>query len=160
MGDMSIYADRSEELQRAGFNCCQSLIGCMCEELGAGRDLAFRFAAEFGSGIGKSGEICGAVSGALMLIGLKYGMTDPDRSHTLAHEYIRRFREKHAGCIHCSELLGANPGTEEGMTHIRDHNLNDTRCRQLIRDGADLVSSLLMKDEAGSRSGERESHRE
>ena len=98
--------------------------------------------------------MCGAVSGALMLIGLKYGMTDPDRSHALAHEYIRRFREEHAGCIHCSELLGANPGTEEGAAYIRDHDLNDTRCRQLIRDGAELVSSLLAESWTDRRSAE------
>ncbi len=145
---MGLYGDRADALQREGYACSQCLAGSLAEVLGVDRTLALRFAGAFGSGIGCSGETCGAITGALMLIGLKYGKVlpdDPDDNLCLevSQEYIKRFKEKFDGKTKCKDLLGSDPSTEEGMKYILDNELWDKKCPVFIREGTELILEIL-----------------
>ena len=59
---------------RGDFNCSQSILSTYCTQYGLDRDIALKLATGFGGGMGRLGRTCGAVSGAFMVIGLKYGM--------------------------------------------------------------------------------------
>jgi C_GCAxxG_C_C family probable redox protein len=72
------HADRAEELFCKGYNCAQAVAGAFCEECGIPLDTMLRMASPFGGGIGRQREVCGAVSGMLMIAGLLYGYDVPE----------------------------------------------------------------------------------
>ena len=99
---MSKYIERAEELRastQVHYNCAQSVIVPFAKELGVSEEEVMRFAVHFGGGM-KMGSVCGAVTGALMALGL-YGIDDPKE----ANAFCRKFREAHEGCLECRDLL-------------------------------------------------------
>ena len=79
------------------FNCSQAVLGAYAEEYGLTVDQAMKVAACFSGGVRK-GEVCGAVSGAIMVIGLKYGEGTDYKAiaYPKAAEFMDRFKEKNA----------------------------------------------------------------
>ncbi len=73
---MSDKAERAAELFQKGYNCSQSVIGAYAEELGVPEETALRMAAGFGGGIGRCGEACGALTGGVMVVGLRTGSAE------------------------------------------------------------------------------------
>ena len=88
------------------------------------QEAALRVAAAFGGGLARSGGPCGAMSGALMVIGLQHGMVSADapqaKEHTykIAQEFVERFRSAN-GAVDCRELLGHDMSTPEGRQAIK-----------------------------------------
>jgi len=116
--------------------------------LGLDRELALRIAGAFGGGMARMGEQCGAVTGALMVIGLKYGKTKTgdegarDKTYKLAQELMTRFKERH-GSIICRELLGYDLSNPEERAAVSEKGLFTTLCPQLVRDAVEIVEQLL-----------------
>jgi C_GCAxxG_C_C family probable redox protein len=96
---------------RKGFNCSQAVLSSFGEEFGLDPVMAYRVGAAFGGGMGHMGETCGAVTGAFMVIGLKYGLTaaDGSQSHweafSAVQDFTEQFKSRH-GSIVCRDLLG------------------------------------------------------
>ena len=94
------------------------------------------------------GETCGAVTGAFMAIGLKYGMTQAkdeaarDKTYKLAHEFANRFKERHRSII-CRELLGYDLSKPEERKAAYDKGLFTSLCPQFVRDAVEIVEQLL-----------------
>lgn len=150
MDPKEICASRFAE----GFNCAQSVLLAFAEEYGLEQDVAARFAASFGGGIGRTGRLCGAVSGALMVIGLRYGnTTGADRGAKEAtYAVVRRFLEdfeKLHGSVDCPGLLGCDIGSPEGMQLAREQKMFTTRCPEYVKDATRLVLSLAEEEKAG-----------
>jgi C_GCAxxG_C_C family probable redox protein len=133
---------------KAGFNCSQAVLAAFAAELGLDREAALRVAAAFGGGMGRMGETCGAVTGALMALGLKYGQTVPEDkaakeyTYALAREFAKRFRARHGSTL-CRELLGYDLGTPEGLQAVREKGLHDSVCVGLVGDSAEIVEQML-----------------
>jgi C_GCAxxG_C_C family probable redox protein len=70
---MKSKVNEAEACFSNGFNCCQSVLSTYGKGLGLGEREALKIASGFGAGIAYMGDICGAVTGAFMVIGLKYG---------------------------------------------------------------------------------------
>ena len=70
---MSTKSDIAAEIFSKGFSCSQAVFASLSSEYGVDSDTAKKIAGAFGGGIASNGELCGAVSGALMAIGLKHG---------------------------------------------------------------------------------------
>ena len=108
----------------AGYNCSQAVLIAFCKELGLSQEMAARVATGFGGGM-RHGGTCGGVTGALMVLGLKYGQVEASdqeakmKAYKMVQEFQARFAKKH-GTIVCKELLGHNIGTEEGMKCIKE----------------------------------------
>ena len=100
---MSEAEDRAERLFRDGNNCAQSVFGAFAGEFGMDGDTALRVSCALGGGVGRMREVCGAVSGAAMVIGMRLG-PDKTRVYPVVQEFGRRFREA-CGSIVCRELL-------------------------------------------------------
>jgi C_GCAxxG_C_C family probable redox protein len=145
---MSI-ADTATACFDEGFNCSQAVFSAFAPQLGLDRVAALKVAGPFGGGMGRMGETCGAVTGALMVIGLKYGQTTSEdkaakeKSYELVREFVKRFRLRNQGCIACRELLGADISTPEGMQKIREKQAFTTMCPKFVRDAAEIVEELL-----------------
>jgi len=109
--------------------------------------MAFNLARAFGAGMGL-GRICGAVSGAFMVLGFKYQNEDDERqarykTYDLLKEFIKRFEKQH-GTIICKELLdGVDLGTETGRQEAAERKLFTTICPEFVRDAAKILDDLL-----------------
>jgi C_GCAxxG_C_C family probable redox protein len=96
----------------------------------------------------RMGRTCGAVTGALMVIGLRYGRTEAEddetkeRCYHLAREFVEQFRARN-GSITCEELLGHDIGIAEERERAREKGLFDTLCPGLVRDAAEIVESII-----------------
>ena len=130
-----------------GFSCSQSVLAAFAPELGVDANAALRVSAAFGGGMGRTGGTCGAVTGALMALGLKYGaiVADPvakERAYALTREFIAKF-EARQGATACADLLGVNIGTPEGLAAARETNLFKTVCPVLVASAAAIVGQMI-----------------
>jgi C_GCAxxG_C_C family probable redox protein len=131
-----------------GFNCCQAVLATYGPRFGLERELALKLASGFGGGIGHLGESCGAVTGALMVIGLKQGATvagdkeSQDKTYGLIGQFLEKFKARH-GSILCRELLGYDISTPEGRQAVKDKGLNKKLCPGFVRDSAEILEELL-----------------
>lgn len=143
---MSIKQDQAAEHFNSGFNCSQSVLAAFCESYGLNKETALKAACGLGGGC-RSGEICGAVSGAVLTIGLKYGFSQPGDTETKANcyakteEFLNAFKAKN-GSILCREILGHDISTKEGMEQARSKNLFKTTCVDMVKSAASILEEL------------------
>jgi C_GCAxxG_C_C family probable redox protein len=143
-------ADTAQDLFDQGFNCSQSVFATFADDLGMARADALRVAAAFGGGIGRTGATCGVVTGALMALGLKYGMTraDPqakERMYVIAQEFMRRFEAKH-GSLTCKGLLGVDLSTAEGRQQAKERNTHGAVCTGLVSNATTILQEMLERE--------------
>ena len=151
------YAEKAEELFKQGYNCSQAVLCAFSDITGLERETAARLASSFGGGLGRMREVCGAVSGASMVLGLVKGYSDSgDRAaksehYRLIREFARRFSEEN-GSIICRELLGigkdqsaaSDSVTVGGEPEERTPEYYKKRpCPELVRDAARITAELL-----------------
>jgi C_GCAxxG_C_C family probable redox protein len=118
----------------------------VCQELGIENEVIPRLATAFGGGIGGRGNVCGAVVGSVMAIGLKYGREEPwqprDKAYALAQEFCRRF-EQEMGTLSCRELTGMDLSTPEGRDAFYSSDVPIRVCLQAGGTAFRLVMELL-----------------
>jgi C_GCAxxG_C_C family probable redox protein len=145
---MTTRPEKSVACFKEGFSCSQAVFSAFAEEEGLDRTAALKIAQPFGGGLAHRGEICGAVFGALLAIGLKHGrirvedLEARDRTYRLVNELMDRFRAAH-GSLDCPTLLGAHIGTPDGMAAAKARNLFQTVCPQYVRTAAVLLEDIL-----------------
>lgn len=131
-----------------GFTCGQAVLAAFAERHGLGREAALRIACAFGGGIARTGSTCGAVSGALMAIGLEHGRTRVEdeaareKTYAAALAFLEQFRREHGSDV-CRELLGVDIGTAEGRAAAASGGLFRTRCPEFVLSAARIASTLL-----------------
>ena len=133
---------------RQGFSCSQAVAAAFAADYGLDREAALRLAQGFGGGIARRADWCGALTGAILIIGLKHGRTRAedaaarDKTYALVRELISRFTARH-GAVMCRELLGCDLGTPEGQKKVDELKLHQTRCEDFVRDAAAILEELL-----------------
>ena len=128
-----------------GFNCSQAVFSAYASQVGIDDETALKLASPFGGGVAHQGDVCGAVSGALMALGLGRGSTTVDKkdeTYRLAEDFIRRFQERH-GSILCRGLIGHNISTAAGLQSAREQKVVKTICPGLIKDATEIVAEFL-----------------
>jgi C_GCAxxG_C_C family probable redox protein len=137
--------ERAVEFFKNGCACSQAVLGAYGPRFGMEESLAVRVAAGFAGGM-RMAETCGAVTGAIMVLGLAH-CTDSCRTgeerakaYAAVTEFTRRFGEAH-GSLLCRELLGCDISTEEGHKTAQEKDLFRTRCPELVRGAARLVEA-------------------
>lgn len=107
--------ERAARLHGNGYNCCQAVLLTFCNELGVDPVTAFKMGEGFGLGMGGMENTCGALSGAIMLAGLKNSDGDLDHPKTkagtyrISRELTEAFKEK-TGALVCRDLKGIDTG--------------------------------------------------
>lgn len=145
---MATRTDDAVRMFEEGYNCAQSVLGAFAPGLGIERATALRVASGFGGGMGRLAGTCGAVSGAVMALGLAHGSgTAPDaeakeRAYAKVRELVAAFRERH-GSILCRDLLGCDLSTPEGFQRAHDQGLTRQVCPRFLRDAGELLERLL-----------------
>lgn len=129
-------------------NCSQAILETYAPAMGMTVDQARRVAAAFAGGMGMGSE-CGAVTGAMMVIGMKYGKTADNDSRADAEtfkrvaELVKEFKAQHKS-IGCSELLGSDMGTPEGVKKAADAGYFTSRCPGYVTTAAQILEKLLV----------------
>ncbi|MFZ6030839.1 MAG: C-GCAxxG-C-C family protein [Chloroflexota bacterium] len=136
-----------------GMNCSQAVFTAFAEDFGLDEETAIKVASAFGGGVARTGAICGAVSGALMVLGMKHGArsnTDPAvkaNVYAIGQDFLQRFAAQN-GAIDCKDLLGCDISTAEGQQQARQQNLFQTRCPRLVQSAVTIVEELSQKEHA------------
>ncbi|MCQ2417777.1 MAG: C-GCAxxG-C-C family protein [Oscillospiraceae bacterium] len=141
------HTEIANELFSKRYYCSQAVLASFAEELGLTKEQALKVAACFGGGMCKA-EVCGACTGAIMALGLKYGMhSDGDyESQKKADRYTSRFLDEFAeknGSYICRELLNCDISTDEGKAYARQNGLFGKECPKLIESAVIIVDKLL-----------------
>jgi len=125
-------------------NCAQSVFLAFCEDYDVNLNDGAKIAAAFGGGIGRQGETCGALTGALMALGLKSGKNFLEDKNAkpemmlLSQQLINRFKLAF-GSIKCRDLLGCDVGSEAGQLYIREHDLHVLVCQKVVAGAAEML---------------------
>jgi C_GCAxxG_C_C family probable redox protein len=139
--------EEAAELFASGVNCAQAVLGAFSESTGLPPETAFRVAAGFGGGVGRTGGLCGAISGAVMALGLLEPVSDPRdpaakaRIYERVQTFLEEFGRVH-GNLACRDLLGCDISTPEGFLEARRQGLLDSRCPEFVRTAAELVEEM------------------
>lgn len=128
------------------YNCAQAVLCAHAADYDLDMNKALQTAVGFGGGLGRLGETCGAVSGAIMVLGLRSSFKEGDGRDKInaVYDKVRRFIagfEAAKGTVKCRELLGCDLNTEEGQKFFKDNKLREN-CRGYIR----LCCELLEKE--------------
>jgi C_GCAxxG_C_C family probable redox protein len=141
--------DTAVSLFAQGFSCSQSVLLAFAPRFGLDRDTAARIASPFGGGIARQGQLCGAITGALMVVGLHAGnATAEDReakeaAYAKIRTLVARFAAVH-GTTQCRGLTGYDLSTPEGYTAATEARVFTRRCPDFVRTAAGLVADVLI----------------
>jgi C_GCAxxG_C_C family probable redox protein len=146
---MKKRCDIAVEKFLSGYNCAQSVLYSFCDVLQFDRDTALRLASGFGVGMGRHQEVCGAVSGGIIAIGLRHGRgegqdrTATEETYRKVRELMARFESRH-GTRLCRTLLnGCDLTTPEGQQFFKENDLLNKTCKACVRTVAEALEEIL-----------------
>ncbi|MGQ9619305.1 MAG: C-GCAxxG-C-C family protein [Candidatus Aminicenantia bacterium] len=143
--------ERALERFQKGYNCAETLLIAGAEILGIKKDLIPNIATCFGGGIGRRESICGAISGAIMAIGLKYGRKYADdkeskeRAYNLAINFCEKF-EKKFGSLICYELIRLNLKNPADRKKFQDLKIMEEKCFRFIATSCRILMDILTQE--------------
>jgi C_GCAxxG_C_C family probable redox protein len=148
---MSEKTERAKQLHEQGYGCAQAVLTAFAGDFGLEESLSLKLATGFGSGMGRMCEVCGALTGAFMVIGLKYGKeksdgtrygTETETTYRLVADLAGKFEEKN-GSIYCRKLIGYNLMDPIERAKVVELGLFKTTCRKCILDAVELLEEML-----------------
>lgn len=141
--------DKALDYFRNKFNCSQAVFTVFGMDYGLTEDDCLRISCAFGGGMGRQQLTCGAVTGALMALGLKYGkaLNDPEEkkqeTYSKTQEFFRRFTELN-GSVNCKVLLeGLDMNNPDDHSMIMERKLFDKKCEKYVADAVDITENLI-----------------
>lgn len=138
---------QAAELFLNGYNCAQAIAVAFSDVTGLDKDFSARMASSFGGGMGRMREVCGAVSGMLMVAGLLYGYDTPGddvskKAHyTLVQELAGQFREQ-VGSIVCREIL-KNPPSDPAPSPRTEEYYAKRPCTRMVFTAAQILERYI-----------------
>ena len=125
-----------------GYLCSQAVLAAYAEEYGLTEEQALKLGTCLGAGMRK-GEVCGACTGALMVLGLMHN--DP-KNRKAAYEntvqFLNGFRDANGSYL-CNDLLGCDVRTPEGVQYARDHHLFTEFCPKMVESAVEILEEIL-----------------
>ncbi len=141
----------ASQYHERGYGCAQAVLATYSADFGLDEWLALRLATGFGSGMGRMCEVCGALTGAFMVIGMKYGKektdgtrygTETETTYRLVAQLANDFKQRN-GTIYCRELIGHDLMDPVERAKVVDLGLFKTTCRKCILDAVELLEQIL-----------------
>ncbi len=128
-----------------GMNCTQAILASFTGDALV-RRAALRMAAPLGGGLANTGGVCGAVTGGLMVLGLRLDGEDPQALQedgvVWGREFLRRFEDRF-GTRNCRDLLACDISTADGLQRAMDEKLFTRGCPVFVRGSAEILTELL-----------------
>lgn len=143
------YAQKAKDLFFSGLNCSQAVFTAFSSLNGLDEETAKKVSIGLGGGVGRLREVCGAVSGAAMVLGMVHGGENAENKAS-AYAFVQKFAEefkKENGSIICRELLGLDENKKETSTpDARTPQYYKKRpCAELVYTAAKIVSDMIDK---------------
>jgi C_GCAxxG_C_C family probable redox protein len=144
--------EKAVDFFQKGFNCSQSVCAALGPRYGMPEDLCLKAACAFGAGIGRMQGVCGAVTGAFMVLGLKHGSSregeaeKKEQTYRRAVEFRKRFFSVY-GSVVCRELLDWDITTDEGLKSAKEKNLFSLRCEKYVAGAVSILQEILGEKE-------------
>ena len=142
---------KAREMFADGHTCSQAVLTAFAPRYNLPRDLALKLSCSFGGGMGRQGMTCGAITGAMMVLGLDSGRVQldddaaRDRNDALVQEFFSRFQEKYK-TFDCNELTGIQMSCPEARAQGKEDGSFQQVCPGVVDFAAELVSELLETD--------------
>lgn len=139
--------EESLKLFEYKFHCSQAVFAAFSEELNLNKEQALKIGACFGSGMSK-GEVCGACTGALMVLGLKYGhctVGDTEsklKTDEITDKFLDEFKKENGSYLY-KELLNCDISTKEGRDYAIEHNLFTNLCPKMVESASKITKKLI-----------------
>lgn len=135
-----------------GYNCAQAVLYSFCDYLQFDKDTALRLSCGFGAGMGRKEEVCGAVSGGIMVIGMINGRGEnqdrylTEQTYRMTNELMDKFTERQ-GTFICRRLLGdCELTTPEGQKEFKEKDLLNKVCKECVRDVVKIIEDIIHKE--------------
>ena len=132
----------------SGYNCAQSVVHAFRDEADLDEDLALKIATGLGVGMGRKQEVCGAVTGGILVLGLRHGRGRTESRSTTEQTYLKtrelmdRFSIKHGSCL-CRQLLqGYDLATEEGQRRAKADDMLNIVCRPCVQTVVEILEQI------------------
>ena len=141
------HVERAVELFVEGYNCAQAVAAAFGDLTGLDEKTAARMASCFGGGMGRMREVCGAVSGMLLVAGILYGYDDPKATREKRDLYAQvqamagQFRQE-LGSIVCRDLL-KNPPSDPNPTPRTEQFYKDRPCARMVATAARIMDAFI-----------------
>ena len=141
--------EKAIEQFEKGFNCSQAILSSFSEQFGLDYDTALKIATGFGGGMHLNGT-CGAVTGAFMVLGLKYGNTEENKNtkentYRKVVQFTNKFNARNQ-TVKCHDLLGCDITTREGLEIARRKGVFSSICPKLVQDAAEILEEMLIEN--------------
>ena len=139
-------ADKAAELFKS-CNCAQAVLGTLGPAAGLAPPECFRVAAAFGGGMARMGLVCGAVTGGMMVLGLRHGdrrIQEPGARtefYAKVQEFTRRFARKYGSTV-CRDLIRCDLSTPEGQKTFNDQGMHQGICTDLVRSAVEILEAM------------------
>ncbi len=147
-GQLSIKSDMAVRKFLGGYNCAQSVFYSFRDDLQLDENTVLKIACGFGAGMGRKEEVCGAVTGGILVLGAKHGRgqnddrTATEITYAKTRELMERFSEKH-GTVICRELLGGcELMTDEGQRQFLEKDYLNKICVQCVQTAVEILESI------------------
>ncbi len=131
-----------------GYRCSEAILTSYCEKFGLDKNLAMKIGCAFGGGLGSNGDVCGAITGSIIILGLKHGRTNKNDSDTRlktdkqVQTFLKRFKSKHRH-IRCNDLIGFDRSTPKGHDIAAATGVFKRLCPKLVQDAAEILEEQL-----------------
>ncbi len=141
------HEDKALSYFKEKFHCSQSVLAAYADDLGLSEEQALKIAYCFNAGLRK-GEVCGACSGALMVLGMIYGQSDKNdldsrnRANQMTDRFLNRFKELNGSYI-CNDILGCDITTQEGIAYAKKHELFSTTCSDMVALAVKVLEEII-----------------
>lgn len=138
------HKDEALSLFEKKYYCSQAVLAAFADECGISKEQALKTAGCFGGGMRK-GEVCGALTGALMVLSLMFGGTDPlDREelNKLTDKMMEGFAAANGSYI-CNDLLGFDISKKEGADAAREKGLFKDFCPLMVASAVDILEEII-----------------
>ena len=141
----------ASEYMKKGYNCAQSIMKAYASEVGMKEEDAVRMASALGGGVGRNGHICGAVSGAALIIGMKFGTTDPldfpakEIAYNKTNELLEKFSAENKSVL-CKELIPYDMKNPEELKKAREAGVFAKQCPLYVLSAAKILESIISSE--------------
>ena len=142
---------RAVALFGRGYMCSQAVFAAFSEQFGITEKQALQIGACFGGGMNKA-EVCGACTGALMVLGMRYGQVDLNdfdsrmAENAKAVQFLDEFKKRKGSYI-CRDILGCDISTKDGKSVAVERGLFGKLCPEMVRTAAEIVAEMLAESE-------------
>jgi C_GCAxxG_C_C family probable redox protein len=134
-----------------GYNCAQAVVYSFCDYLNLDKNTALKLSCGFGAGMSRKQEVCGAVSGGIMVIGMIYGRGEnqnralTENSYKIIREFMDKFTETQ-GSFNCRSLLEhCELTTPEGQREFKEKDLLNKVCKECVRNVVEIIEDMVDK---------------